>query len=174
MAASYPSSVVAFSTKVNLVDTIVADHINRVQEEVVSVQNTLGTTLLDSSYSGTFAQTASWANLGLRLRNIEAGLVNGVAGSIYARRDSGNAFTPPSGSVGIQITSASGNSSDLLLTKDSSNANKFRVDSAGLPKVGTAAILYEGSTEVTNLTNSIINTATAAASAGINPLMLIG
>ena len=42
MAATYPLSIVAFTTKTNKVDIVDASHINRLQEEVVAEQTELG------------------------------------------------------------------------------------------------------------------------------------
>ena len=42
MAATYPVSIVAFTTKTNKVDIVDASHINRLQEEVVAEQTELG------------------------------------------------------------------------------------------------------------------------------------
>lgn len=173
MAASYPTAVVEFSAKANLVDTIVADHVNRLQEEVVATQNTLSTDILTSAYTATFAQTTDWATLQDRLLNIEGGLVNGVAGTPYVRKDLANAMTPPSGSVAISISSASGNSANLFETKTSGGTTKFRVDSAGEPKVGSAEVLYVGSTTATSLQDQITAVSNAVKGA-LNPLLLIG
>ena len=42
MPATYPTSIVAFTTKTNKVDIVDASHINRLQEEVVAEQTELG------------------------------------------------------------------------------------------------------------------------------------
>lgn len=176
MAASYPSNVVEFSSKANLVDVIVADHVNRLQEEVTAVQSSLSAdptdhgTVLDSAYTGAFAQTASWGDLQLRLLNIEGGLVNGVSAAPYVRTDKGSTITAGTGETALTINGASGQ--DVLTTK-LSGVQKFRVDSSGAPKMGTAEVLYVGSTTTTSLQSQITSTA-ASLAAQINPLMLIG
>lgn len=43
MPASYPAAVKSFTTKADNVDTIFADHVNDLQDEMVAVQNELGT-----------------------------------------------------------------------------------------------------------------------------------
>ena len=43
MAAVYPANVRAFNTKIDLVDTVFALHINDLQDEVMAMQNVLGT-----------------------------------------------------------------------------------------------------------------------------------
>jgi hypothetical protein len=83
MAASYPGSVRNFLARVDLVDTVIADNVNSLQEELKAVQTTLGsaatgTSPLASAYSGTFTTTTTWTTLSDRITNIESGLVNGV------------------------------------------------------------------------------------------------
>jgi hypothetical protein len=83
MTASYPGSVRNFLARVDLVDTVIADNVNSLQEELKAVQTTLGsaatgTSPLASTYSGTFATTTTWTTLSDRITNIESGLVNGV------------------------------------------------------------------------------------------------
>jgi hypothetical protein len=80
MAASYPGSVRNFLARVDLVDTVIADNVNTLQEELKAVQTTLGsaatgTSPLASTYSGTFAITTTWTTLSDRIANIEAGLM---------------------------------------------------------------------------------------------------
>ena len=83
MPAQYPTSVRTFTNKVDLVDTIFADHVNILQDEVRAIELTVGNTALTSAYTGTFVQTTTWTSVGARLANIETGLVNGVVGSPY-------------------------------------------------------------------------------------------
>lgn len=78
MTASYPSSVKAFTTHVNVTEVIDAGHPNTLQEEVVAIENTLGTT----PSVATAATATGWANtatdyttVNARLANIEKGVV---------------------------------------------------------------------------------------------------
>lgn len=80
MAAVYPGSVRIFTGKTDLVDTVLAEHVNTLQEEVTATQQSLGTGLLSSNWSGTYSQPASHASLTARLANIEAGLISTEAG----------------------------------------------------------------------------------------------
>ena len=43
MPAAYPGAIASFTTKQDNVDTIFADHVNDLQDEMVAVQNELGT-----------------------------------------------------------------------------------------------------------------------------------
>lgn len=172
MAASYPTSVRTFTNKVDIVDTIFADHVNVLQDEVRSLEVSLGTTLLSSTYTGTFAQTTSWASLSGRLANIETGLVNGVTGSPYFKK-SGDSISPVSGSVGLTLKTTSG-STNLLEARNAANTLRFNVDYDGLPKVNTAAVLYVGSSEYNTITGNIAANSAVANSNPFNPFLLAG
>ena len=78
--AQYPSAIKSFTTKVDLVDTVFAEHVNSLQEEVVAMQNELGTEIKTSSgWVGIFDNTvAVWPTLKARLANIEYGLNNAL------------------------------------------------------------------------------------------------
>lgn len=79
MVASYPSSIRAFTTKVNITEIIDASHPNSLQEEVVAIQTAIGInpgTSTTPSSSGTFnASSNAFTNLTARLANIETGIV---------------------------------------------------------------------------------------------------
>ena len=76
MTASYPSSVKSFTTKVDFVDTVLAEHVNSLQDEVNSLEANLGTFIkTGSGWVGSFDQiTTSWNTLKDRIANIEYGL----------------------------------------------------------------------------------------------------
>lgn len=76
MPALFPNSVRIFSTKVDLTDTVLAEHVNLLQDEVTAVETTLGTGLLSSSWTGSYTNPSAHASLTARLTNIEAGLKN--------------------------------------------------------------------------------------------------
>ena len=94
MPAIFPGSVRVFTTKVDLVDTVMASHVNLLQDEVTSVQTTLGTSLLSSTWSGTYSNTTSHINLSTRLINIEAGVkaantnLAAISGTVVGTTDS--------------------------------------------------------------------------------------
>ena len=76
MTASYPASVKSFTTKVDFADTVLAEHVNSLQDEVNSIQANLGTYIkTGSGWVGEFDQiTTNWNTLKDRLANIEYGL----------------------------------------------------------------------------------------------------
>jgi hypothetical protein len=165
MTATYPGGVRSFIPQVDLVDTVIADNINSLQEEVRAVQTTLGsgstsTNPLVSTYSGTFATTTSWTTLTARIANIEAGLVNGVGTSgAYVLRAGGSTITTAS-NKGLVLQTGTG-SLNLLEAYSSSSVLGFNLDSSGLPKVGTSNVIYVGSSDY----NTMVSATSAAASA---------
>jgi hypothetical protein len=172
MVAQYPSAIRSFTPKVDLVDTVFADHVNVLQDETRALQVSLGTSLLSSTYLGTFAQTGTWSSLSSRLANIEAGLVTGVTGSPYFRK-TGDTITPASGTVAISARTTAG-SANILETRNAANTLRFNVDFDGLPKVGTAEVLYVGGTAYTSLTTVVNAIETIAKGNRFNPFLLAG
>ena len=76
MTASYPASVKTFTTKVDFADTVLAEHVNSLQDEVNSLEANLGTYIkTGSGWVGSFDTiTTNWNTLKDRLANIEYGL----------------------------------------------------------------------------------------------------
>ena len=91
MTAAYPASVKSFTTKVDFSETVLAEHVNSLQEEVNSLQTNLGTLIKTGSgwVGNVDFVTTSWDTLKDRLANIEYGLkdvydeyVSDVGGSV--------------------------------------------------------------------------------------------
>lgn len=101
MTASYPATVKSFTTKVDFTDTVLAEHVNSLQDEVNSIQSNLGTYIkTGSGWIGSFDQvTTSWNTLKDRIANIEYGL-----------NDAYGAMIPSGGTTG-QVLVKSSNSS---------------------------------------------------------------
>lgn len=172
MAAQFPGSIRSFTDKVDLVDTVFADHVNLLQDELRAVQATLGDTLLTATYSGEFQNSTSWPTLSQRLRNIESAVVNGVATSPYVKR-AGDNIAPPSGTVGLSIKTAAG-TSNIFESRNAANSLGFNIDYNGVPKVGTANVLYVGSTEYNTLNTSVINNTAAISANPVSVFLLAG
>lgn len=99
--AQYPSAIKSFTTKVDLVDTVFAEHVNSLQEEVVAVQSNLGTDIRTSSgWVGTFTNATSvWPDLKSRIANIEYGLNNALtSGTLPTGGTTGQALVKTSNS----------------------------------------------------------------------------
>jgi hypothetical protein len=183
MTATFPSSVRNFTAKVDIQDTILADHVNSLQDEVRAVETTIGTTPLTSVYTGSFVQTATWSSLSARLANIEYGLVSGTGSATsYVTLNGGSTITAGSGLIGLTLQPASGNLSNVINTKNSSGTIGFNVDYNGIPKVGTYNVLYVNSSDYVTLVanvataTSIANAASAAVTSlpSFNPFLLSG
>lgn len=166
MAAQFPSQVRTWTPKIDLVNTVFADHVNLLQEEVRAVQTSIGIDALTSTWSGAFSQTPTWTDLGDRLTNIEAGLINGVVGSVYFKK-TGDTVTPTAGTVGLALKTSSG-TANLVEARSAANVLNFNVDKDGLPKVASASVVYVGSSDHTALTSA---TAAAQAQADSNPFV---
>jgi hypothetical protein len=94
--ASYPSSIITtatFTPKVNTVDIIYASHPNLLQDEVIAIESTLGTTpALSSAGSGSHVAAATnFGTVNARLNNVEIGVLGDVHTQyIKKSADSGN------------------------------------------------------------------------------------
>ncbi len=127
MTASYPAAVKSFTTKVDFADTILAEHVNSLQEEVNSIQANLGTLIkTGSGWVGDFDQvTSNWDSLKDRLANIEYGLadvwnavpVGGSTGQVLTKTSNSNYATQ--WSTIDALPSQSGNSGRYLTTDGS-------------------------------------------------------
>jgi sporulation protein YlmC with PRC-barrel domain len=170
MAAYFPESVRPFTAKIDLVNVVIADHVNALQEEVGAIELALGvgTTTVQSpfysAFTGTFTTTmnatSKWATLGDRLANIEAGLVNGVTTAPYVLKTGGSIITTATNKA-LTLKTGTGTLS-LFETLTSASVLGFNVDYLGIPKVGTANVLYVGNTDYNTLVSA---TSTAASSA---------
>lgn len=98
MVASYPGTLRAFQTRLNVTDNVDAAHMNDVQDEIKAIQKTLAINPQNSTAGGGSTLGAwsgaarSYASLSDRLANIEAGIV-ADAHSQYAKADGATTFT---------------------------------------------------------------------------------
>jgi hypothetical protein len=128
VTASYPISVKSFTTKVDFADTVLAAHVNDLQDEVNSIEATLGTSIkTGSGWIGSFDQiTSSWNTLKDRIANIEYGLNISYTAKLPTGGTTGQVLTKTSGSdyaVNWQtidaLPSQSGNTGKYLTTNGS-------------------------------------------------------
>lgn len=87
MTAVYPNQIRNYVARTDLVDTVIADNVNSLQEEVKAIETVLGSantsqSPLVSTYAGTWStSTSTWATVADRLANLEAGILSRVAAS---------------------------------------------------------------------------------------------
>jgi hypothetical protein len=65
VAVQYPGAVKVFTAKVDFADTVLAEHVNSLQDEVNALESTLGTYIkTGSGWNGSFDQiTTAWPTL---------------------------------------------------------------------------------------------------------------
>lgn len=156
MTASYPTTVKSFTTKVDFTDTVLAAHVNNLQEEVVAVQSELGTDVaVGSGWVGAvdFA-TTNWNTLKDRLANIEYGLKDVY--DDFVSLSGGSVITSTSNTtVSLTVKAKSGQTANLIEFKDSSNVVQSSVTSAGvLQYSGRTVATLTGTETLTNKTIS--------------------
>lgn len=184
MVAQFPSAVKSFTAKIDLSNTVMADHINTLQEEVNAIESTLTSNILSSTYVGAFELTTAWSTLQERLENIELGLVNGVPDSPYVQTAGGSIIGNSSGSAGLALDTSSGtyNLLEAYASEDITGflngAVTFNLNYNGIPKVGTGNVVYVGGSDYNALLALIAQaqaTANAAKVSGtIHPFVLAG
>jgi hypothetical protein len=132
VTASYPATVKSFTTKVDFTDTVLAAHVNSLQDEVVALQTEVGTDVaVGSGWIGNVDfSTTNWNTLKDRLANIEYGLKDVY--DDYVSDVGGSVIIPSATSVkGLVIRATSGQSANLLEVQNSSSTVVTKVDSSG-------------------------------------------
>lgn len=172
------------TNKVDLQDTVMADHVNALQEEVRAIELTMGTptatgtqvaapSVLVSPWSTGFQQrSTAWNSVSDRLVNIEAGLLYGVPGAPYVRKSGGDTILPTSGTVGLAMRTQAG-TANLFESRSAANTLNFRLDKDGLPFVGNNAVLYVNSSDY-NYILSQIQAVSTALNQTVHPLLVSG
>ena len=100
MAVQYPGAVKTFTAKVDFADTILAEHVNSLQDEVNSLEANLGTYIrTGSGWVGSFDQiTTSWPTLNDRIANIEYGITKALTQGVPAGGNQAEVLTKNSSS----------------------------------------------------------------------------
>lgn len=130
--ADYPGTLPSFSTKIDYVDVIFADHVNKLQDEMAAVTSTLGSGILTSSgWSGAFSQaTSTYATVKARLNNIEYGLDKAYNNRIST--DGGSTVTSSAvGVIGLKFTAIASQTANLTEWRNASNTVISYVDKDG-------------------------------------------
>jgi hypothetical protein len=130
--ATYPGSIVPFTTKVDNTDIVEASHVNDLQLEVIAIQTIVGVNPQNGTISTSFADTdTSYADLNARLNNIEAGVI-GDAHTQYMKRAGGETITSATSSTkGLIVKGASSQSANLQEWQNSSGTVLASVNAAG-------------------------------------------
>ena len=143
--ASYPGSVKVFSTHVNTSEVVDASHPNALQDEVIAIENTLGTsptTPTAQTAASSWAQGSAYANIAARLNNIELGIISD-SHTQYLRKTSDGSNVVSTGAttnVGIAVNG---------LTSQTANLQEWRVNNVTVASV-TPAGLFSGTIAQTN------------------------
>jgi len=163
MTAVFPNSVRNYTAQQDLVNTVIADNVNSLQEEVKQIETVIGSAAtsqnpLVSTWSGSFSQSTTWGTLYDRIANIEAGILQGTSSGPYVFKSGGSTITVTTATAapGLTLTTSSGTNN--LLT-----AGIFTLSSTGLPQVSGSNVLYVGSSDYTTLTSATSAASTAAA-----------
>lgn len=129
MTVYYPDRIKTFSIKADYTTTILAEHVNSLQDEVNALEFYLGTYItVSSGWSGSFDRvTTNWNTVKDRLANIEYGLnttynakvpTGGSAGQVLVKNSSDD--YDMSWSTSNSLPSQSGNNGKYLTTNGSS------------------------------------------------------
>ncbi len=138
MTASYPASVKSFTTKVDFTDTVLAEHVNSLQEEVNSIQANLGTNIKTGSGGvGNYdTVTTAWNTLKDRITNIEYGLTD-VLGAVPIGGSTGQVLTKSSSSdyatawTTINALPSQSGNNGFYLTTNGTSASWAAVNATG-------------------------------------------
>jgi hypothetical protein len=158
MAAVYPSSVKVFTTKVDLVDTVLAENVNTLQDEVTAVQTSLGSGILSSTWAGGYTNPTTHASVQARMANIEAGLISLGSG----KQDAATAVTLTGTQTLTNKTLTSPAISGGTLTSTLTNSGTISggtINATTLQVGGVAAVTVSGTQTLTNktLTSPVIS-----------------
>ena len=143
MASLYPNFPVVFSPKVNLEDTVIAEDVNRLYEEVTAIANVTGLTPQTRSTawtSGTFdTSTTTYSSVGERIRNTENGTY--IVYNDYVSKSGGTTIVSSGTSVvNLSLKLRSSQTANMLELKDTSDAILASVSAAGTLR----AVLIDG------------------------------
>ena len=133
MPADYPSGTKPFQNKTDYTQIIVAEHINSLQDEVMAVQNYVGSMPhVSAGYVGTFDDvTTTFSSLSSRVANIEKG-IKGDVHTQYMRFTGGETIQSSNSTViGLNIQGFTSQTADLLRFKNAAGTTLTKADAAG-------------------------------------------
>jgi hypothetical protein len=133
MAASYPSGVRPFESKVDFTQIIFAEHVNSVQEEIIALESYVGVNPhVSGGYVGAFDDsTVTFSTLSARIANIEKG-IKGDVHTQYMHFTGGETIQSSNSTVvGLNIQGFTSQTADLLRFKNSSGTVLTKIDKDG-------------------------------------------
>lgn len=139
MPSSWPGTVPSYTTKVNIVDVVDADHPNTLQDDVRAIALNLGvnpqtsTTVVPGDVFS--ATSVAYATVGARLTNIEKGVV-GDSHSQYVKVAGGSTILSGVANAGLIVKALTGSSQNLIEFRTQSNTLVTYVDSSGVLRPG--------------------------------------
>lgn len=117
MTAAYPVSIKSFTTKVDFSGTVLAEHINSLQDEVNAIQVTLGTSIATGSgWVGEFdLVTSNWSTLKDRITNIEYGIKDlfDLQSGYVSKTGGSSIVSSTNGTTSLIVKSKSGQTANL-------------------------------------------------------------
>lgn len=167
MPAYYPSSLRNnFSTKVDFVTTVFAEHVNSLQEEVTAIETVIGTTPTASSgWVGSFnTTTTNWPTLKARINNIEFGLKAAYEGRVPAGGTTGQVLRKTSNADYAVAFSSISAATDLTGILPVANGG------TGVSSLGSGVVTFLQTPSSANLATAVTDeTGTGALVFGTGP-----
>ena len=148
MTASYPGSAIHFTYKHDITDTVLADNVNVLYDEVIAIGNTVG---LTPNVSGTWGSgsfdstTLTWASVSARIQNLENGVFNAVNNRVSTA--GGSTLTPGSTSVVGLVLKGVTSGTDVLQAQAPGS-------STAITKISRDGILYYNNAVVATVSNT--------------------
>ena len=133
MAADYPAGTKPFQNKTDYTQIIVAEHINSLQDEVMAVQNYVGSMPhVSGGYVGAFDDTTTtFSSLATRIANIEKG-IKGDVHTQYLHFTGGETIQSANATtIGLNIQGFTSQTADLLRFKNAAGTVLTKVDKDG-------------------------------------------
>lgn len=133
MAADYPAGTKPFQNKTDYTQIIVAEHINSLQDEVIAIENYVGSMPhISGAYSGGFDEvTTTWSSLAARVSNIEKG-IKGDVHTQYMRFTGGETIQSANSTVvGLNLQGFTNQTADLLRIKNAAGTILTKIDKDG-------------------------------------------
>lgn len=135
MPSSWPGTIPSYTTKVNIVEIVDAEHPNLLQEDVRAIAANLGVNPQTSTAvvsADVFVSTSvAYATVKARLTNIEKGVV-GDSHTQYVKVAGGSTVLSGVSNVGLVVKGLGGSTQNLIEFRKSDNTLVTYVDKDGI------------------------------------------